>query len=421
MASAPPPRADAPLAPAILPGRRAGWVLSALALACIAWRVLAIGAGWQDWQWDFRVCHLAAQAWLLGEDPYDLATLRSLATEQVNLRFLYAPSFLLAMAPLGHLDEAPAKALWLALKVLALAGMATLWLRTIVARGERHWLGPFALLAFNGTILADLHTGNAALLEQALLWLAFWFYLRGKGLPLGVLVGVVASLKLAPLVFLLLLADRSVRQRLAGAAAGLAVFGALVGWPMVLDRPLFDAWRASVAVMDENRGLFNPSAWSLAKDVADAAGAGRWLAVALHGLVAAGVAAALLVVARAARKRGEEGRKRLLVAAILAYAVAAPRMKDYGWAFVIPAAYVAFARWKGGAWALLLVVAAMSVDYRYVPGAREAARLAWQYQSWLVAAAALGLACESCLRAGAFPLPPGAGDAGNATIQLDRE
>lgn len=387
---------------------RAGQVLAVLALAYALFAAGRIALDPAAWQWDFQVYHLARQAHALGMDPYDLASLRAVTRAEVNLPFVYQPGILALLAPLTQVDESTAKRLWLLGKLLASAGLLLAWRRSWIGPREFPWFAAFALFAFNATWMTDWSTGNAALFEQAALWGAFACLAAGRPLAFGVVVGAVAGLKLAPLLFLALPFALGRREGLRGLLGGGLAFGAALGIPALLQPDLFARWIEAVRGLEENRGLFNPSAWALAQDAADLAGLGRGAAAGLYALVVAGAVAGFVAAARrVAGWKPEDRRRAVVLLGILAFAVASPRMKDYGWIFVLPAAFAALARAPGPAWAWALASAVVSTSHLYLPELRPfTAHLFWNYHPWIVAAIAYGLALASILREPAPKDPP---------------
>jgi hypothetical protein len=333
-------------------GIRPGWRLTsraallAAAIGVAGWYV-ALGAAHP---WDFETYYYAASAWRAGLDPYALDSLRAIGGAPVSLPFLYPPIALLAFVPLTYVPFATAASLWLGLKCLLLPVLLWIWWRDFLRPIAPDLLIAVAVLGFNLALLWDLRSGNAALLEETILWIAFSAYVRGRRSTFTCLVVVASIFKLYPILFLGLalvpLGARRGRGRLVG--VGLTVFLALLALPirgqvhwlgglgssLAGERPLVDINPSALGLVD----------WALAAGGVARGDAG-WI-----GWVAYAVYCALLLYASGPGldRAGKSGSSReVVLAATLLWLLLAPRVMVYSYVMAVaPALAVVRARLK---------------------------------------------------------------------------
>ena len=298
-------------------------------LAFVAAYVLRIALRGARLQWDFRVYYEAARAALAGLDPYRVENLVSVSGRPANLRFLYPPIALTPFLGFAVLPEPVALALWMACKVLLLAGLVVLWKRVFVPEAGWFATALVAVFAANASALWDLRTGNVALVEAALIWGGLAAFVAGRRGWFAALVVLAATFKLAPAAFLLLLLvpTRGARARPDLLGVALALLLALVLGPLVAGPTAH--WRGFLAGL--SGGGFplsgaNPSVFAWLVERAGSVSAfalGGWLAWLLAlGLLSAG---ALRALWRAGDARAWS------IAAVALYLLAHPRPMAYGW------------------------------------------------------------------------------------------
>lgn len=214
--------------------------------------------------WDFETYYYAARALRGGLNPYSLEVLSEIARKPLELPFLYPPIALAVFLPFTWLPIGTAASVWLGLKCLLLGALIGVWQRDFLPEINRSTVVVIALLGFNLTALWDLRTGNVALLEAALLWLAFMSYVRGRDRLTVYWIAMGSMFKLLPilLVGLLGLVRRPGRQRLAMIVAGIAFLAVIVSLPPGLS----SEWREALfrGRGDRPAGDVNPSALGVA-------------------------------------------------------------------------------------------------------------------------------------------------------------
>lgn len=155
--------------------------------------------------WDFRLYYFAARASAEGLDPYQSTQISTVADQRVTLPYCYPAPTLYIWRPFNALSYPIAAGVYLAISIVIAIGLMAFWARTFVIENTDWTFIPFCLLAYNCAIITGVSTGNAILIEQALLWTAFFCFLRDRLALFAVLVLMAATLKVASLAFLVLL------------------------------------------------------------------------------------------------------------------------------------------------------------------------------------------------------------------------
>ena len=176
--------------------RSTWWLLS-------IWLLIVVWVG--RYQWDFPVLYNAALLLRAGLNPYSADALAYYPGTHL-LGYMYLPLALLLPLPFTLLSYPAAASAWFGVKLLGALLLAQLW-------AQHFWkfnllTRPVALLilcfGLNAALIWDLSSGNPALLEQVLLWLALTALLNGHHKRYGVLIAMAALLKVLPAFFLLL-------------------------------------------------------------------------------------------------------------------------------------------------------------------------------------------------------------------------
>jgi hypothetical protein len=298
-----------------------------------------------DYQWDFKIYYYAAKAQQAEQSPYDARTLSKLAHRRINHGYAYPPATLAFFRPFTLASYDVARHLFFVFKTLLVIGLVVLWRKRFVL-SSRAGFYALCFLAFNNAIYLDLRAGNVSLVEQALLWAAFWAYLEHRLLPFAGLVLLAASFKLLPILFLSLLLIRLDRRRLGLLVLSTLTFGAFVGVSYLADPELFRAFLDNAGQTNSESKILNPSTYAFSHDLVNSLfgtpdappdpALGTWLFAGL----ALGVAALTAIVIRRVERRETADRDRLEVFLICcAYALIVPRFKDYSYILLIaPAA-----------------------------------------------------------------------------------
>ena len=269
-------------------------------------------------QWDLRIWLAMGHAFREGRTPY------------VNLGdglfFVYPPIAAPLLAPLSLLSLRAATAVWLLLKLIAFSGLIAIWRRFVEIRGSALEVLYF-LFAFGSALSIDLISGNPGMFEQLGIWLGLLALSRGRIAWFCITIVVTAQLKIAPA--LMLLALLAIPEKPRWGAFGLSAGGflAMLGLQRVIAPEWFAEFVRRSAGVDE-RGPSNPALLALIRDI-----------VAQPPLAAAAtvvaVAAILVLSGRALRRSGADPASRVMLVAV-AYALIAPRFKDYSYVLLFP-------------------------------------------------------------------------------------
>ncbi len=336
-------------------------VLRAIALGLLGLYLFTFALRNVTLQWDFKVYLLAARAALAGLNPYDLDALVAIAGKPVAMPFVYPPIALVPFMAMTPLSPELAAMSWMAIKCVTLVGLILVWSRWIVPKAGVLAMAIVAIFGWNAAALADLRSGNAALIECALLWAAFACFIAERRAAFASLIVAASIFKLMPAAYLLLLLAPTTRHRpepvrlmwsVAACIALIAVpfaIGPAAGWEG------FGANIPSAHALGES----NPSAYALAATVAGWFGAGGdalktaatviWVA---YCMVLAAVSWRYLCGSWRAKEP-----RRLVVIAVVLDLLIAPRPMSYGFARLGPAPlFLGLALVPRPGWALLIAV-----------------------------------------------------------------
>jgi hypothetical protein len=319
-------------------------LLIALYALALLYGVLANG---DRMQWDFQTYYYAGRAFAQGLDPYDLQALTQVAGREIGYPFAYPPVTLPVFEVLGTLDLRTASVVYLALKVVALAGLIAIWRRWFIRSRPDLFFYLFLLFGFGGAIYADLSSGNISLFEQVALWVAFAAFARGRTFAFTLLVVGVSLFKLTPILLLGLLLIRGGRHTGRAMAGGLLAFAAALGVSYVIWPHLFTSFLQGGWSFDE-RGGINPSSLALLRDIYDYL-LGRGVLPEWEGLPWLGylawVVGVMLITRRAAARHPSRDPRTWIYVGCLAYVLVAPRFKNYAYILLLVPAYELLRGW----------------------------------------------------------------------------
>lgn len=323
-------------------------------VAAVAAGVMVLGWAWGFRErvfWDFRLCYAAGWLYGQGQNPYDNKLLFSIPALD-PFPFAYPLPIAALFLPLTKLAFPAASMIWFSLTSLVLGLLVVLWWREFAGQGREPWIPLLALLVFNLAIPKALVTGNIVTLETGLLWAAFSVLAKGHLPAFAGLAVAAASFKLSPLVFLALPLVHPQTRRWKAVAVAAALFAVYLAVAYGMAPAWFGDYRANVALNVKEwsqADVFNPSTYPMSRRLVSIflpgapAGASLLVAGAVYGVLGVAVGWRSWRVARvlAGRSWAEAGRP-LILYATLVYALLTPRMSDYSYILVIPAAlYVA--------------------------------------------------------------------------------
>jgi glycosyl transferase family 87 len=317
------------------PGSRQG-VSKLLNLDSIALLVVALGlpalvaVRWHSYQWDFYMFYGSANDFLHGVTPY----------RGKGLSFYHPPLTLYFYSLFARLPFLLAYELWFGLKMLALVQLFLLWKRRFLNLEFTWWTTLFFLFAYNGTIYADLVSGNVSLFEQLGLWLGFAALLGGRHALFCLCIVLVAQFKLTPILFALLLLLVPARPQWKWFVVCCAGFVVVFSLNLALQPTLLRDFFSVAPELDE-RGTLSAGMLALVRDAFDLVGggefSGRTRADEVFYLITAfaiGILS-LLAIVRHRRTASQPDSKAILYFACVAYAVMIPRMKVYSYILLL--------------------------------------------------------------------------------------
>ncbi len=291
-------------------------------------------------QWDFEVYYYALKVRDAGGNPWDHAQLVKAADGAVH--HLNYPPHVLPFFRLFCFDDLQrSKQVFLAVKLAALAAMMTLWLRVFIPAGFRGWFLAFAALGFNSAICRDLAVGNISLFEQTLIWFGLLALLRGRPLVFVTLVILAGQCKVLPLALLALVLVADVPHRWRWFLGSVGVCG-LIGLAVWLAYPAEARYYLelqSLVGMTEPGSPLNPCLRAFVEDLLTAAlpylpPDSPVRAAGITGPAYVALAAAIVAVTVLAVRRHRDPRWAIYLG-LCAYALIAPRMKDYSYILLL--------------------------------------------------------------------------------------
>lgn len=324
-------------------------------------------------QWDFKTYYYAAKAFEEGFNPYDTSTLSSLAGSTIELKFIYLPLTLLFFRYFSFFEFETAFSIFLGLKIVLLAGLIYLWTRVFVKKETGILFFPFCFLAFNFTIYNDIVAGNLSIIEQFLIWLAFYFYMERRLLLFSLTIPVAAIFKITPMAFLILLVLVKDKKKYSYMMVSLLLFSIGVVVSYALWPQLFMDFLGNLAGLDE-RGMSNPSTLPFIRDISEYFSARTGLEVSLNiqWLVFCAVASIIIVGSVYFYNKMKSGNKadkeRVGIFLLcLAYALILPRFKDYSYILLIVPAYYILTKVENGKVRLLSFALVMVPSFPVKP------------------------------------------------------
>jgi hypothetical protein len=308
--------------------------------------VLHISANSDQYQWDFRTHRKAGEIFASDLDPYDSRVLFPQA--QTTFLYNYPPLTLYFYKFFAQFDYKSAFHIFLVTKCILLIGLIYFWKRVFLTTNTYALFCLFCLLAFNSAVYRDLVAGNINLMEQVLLWLAFFFFINHRLILFCTFCLLAASFKMTPTFFLVLLLlsdDKKKYQYFV--CSGFAFFAYLFIQYIIVPDMVTSAIQNAFAVVSE-RGTIVPSTFTLISDVFNWLQKNVGLAtpqIIPFTILAVLVAAVILLTYRAhiRLKIAKVENKQILEVFLvcLVYALIHPRFKDYAYiSLIVPAYYI---------------------------------------------------------------------------------
>jgi hypothetical protein len=323
-----------------------GIAITILLLAYFITLILHVSTHDDQYLWDFRTHREAGKILAAGSNPYDADTL----FPKARTRFLYTyPPVTLFFYRLFALpDYHTAFHIFLIGKFLLLVGLVYFWQREFFKNDSSILFYVFCLLVFNSTIFLDMIAGNINLVQQALLWLGFSFYIKRRYKLFCLFTLIAASFKMTPIFFLILmlLADDKNKYKYFFGAGAIFLSYLLIQFLVVPD--LFTGFiKNALEVVGEPGGVV-PSTNKLIAAIFEIVSkiTGITIPSAIQSAIYIIIAAAVVIFSYKAclqiKQAQLDNRAMLEVFVVcLVYALIHPRFKDYGYILlIVPSFYV---------------------------------------------------------------------------------
>lgn len=383
----------------------AGTIAKSLLAVFAVWSWINLYVHLDEWQWDFRIYYHAAKADIAGENPYDPATLAQFAKRRVLGGYAYPPATLAFFKPFTLASFDVARQLFFGFKSLLVIGLVVLWRTRFSSKSAALALYLACLFAFNNTIYIDLRAGNISLIEQALLWPAFYFFVKDQPGKFCVLVLLASSFKLIPIVFLLLLLTEVDRRRVTLLLVSLAAFAGFLLISRGVQPELFGGFLENAAKTNtEKIKILNPSSYAFSADLmsslfgSDEDPADPALGKAMYGgLVLLVLTLTAWAMRRLQRIQLPERRELYVYLGCFAYALCAPRLKDYSFILlIVPAAHIidVYVR-KMSARPIVLALLCLPLVNVPMPGLQSLALIVPDYYPLVIAMLLWGLSLRA--------------------------
>ena len=360
--------------------------------------VLHISAHDDQYQWDFRTHRIAGEIFASGSDPYDPDVL----INQKGASFLYTyPPVTLCFYWLFTLtDDETAFHIFLLAKCILLIGLIVFWKRAFLSKQGDSLFYLFSLLAFNCAVFLDLIAGNINLVEQILLWAAFFFYLKKRLVLFCVFALLAASFKMTPIFFLVLLLMCDHEKKYAYLVGAGSIFLAYLLIQYLILPDMFTGFiRNALTVVGES-GVVGPSTHKFVKEIfrmiTQISGP---VSPTIITMVVIGLAATVVFLSGRAcllLKRSlmdhEDNQKIILFLVCLVYALIHPRFKDYAYMLlIVPSYYIMKNIRYTKAFPFIFIFAILASPHLMLPGIDILSSVLWQYFPLMIAYTIWGL------------------------------
>lgn len=385
-----------------------------LLLAYFISLVLHISAQSAQYQWDFRTHCKAAEIFAAGSDPYDPDIL--LGQKDASFLYTYPPLTLFFYALFNQTDDNTAFHAFLLVKCVLLIGLVIFWRNAFLGPAGDSLFFLFCLLVFNSAVFADLIAGNINLVEQILLWAAFFCFLKQRFALFCLFVVLAASFKMTPIFFIVLLltSDHPKKYHFFGYAG--AIFLAYLAVQYLIYPDMFMGFvRNALTVVGES-GTVGPSTEKFVKEIFALLSQliGPVSPVVVSAVIIALAALVVFLSGRAYfllkgnRCDRPDGDKMILFMVCLVYALIHPRFKDYAYMLlIVPSYYIMKTTRLKKAFPFLFVLSVLAAPHLMLPGFDFLSAIVWRYFPLMIAYMIWGLYLYEIFAASKSEVSPG--------------
>ena len=374
----------------------AGIVVTALLLAYGLTLIMHISANQDQYLWDFRTHREAGKILASGANPYEAGNLFPKA--RTTFLYTYPPATLFFYRLFAMPAYQTAFQIFLISKFLLLIGLIYFWQREFLKKDGGTLFYVFCLLAFNSAVFLDMIAGNINLVQQALLWLGFSFFIKGRLTLFCLFTLIAASFKMTPIFFLvlLLLGDQKDKYKYFFGAGAVFLAYLLIQYMIVPD--LFTGFIKNALVVVGERGGGAPSTGKMIAAIFESIAKMTGLAVprafesAIFGIIAAAVVFFSYKACLRLKRAKIENRAMLEVFVVcLVYALIHPRFKDYGYILLLVPSYYIIKNIRYTRIAPFLFLLFILSDRMMLPIAASIYDIIWAYYPLFVAYCVWGI------------------------------
>jgi hypothetical protein len=298
-----------------------------------------------QYQWDFKTYYYAAKASMLCMNPYDNNVLSQLAGSKISLSYVYPPITLYLFHIFAMLNFTIAYHAFLFLKVLLFGGLLYFWKKEFLndLKYNSLFFYIFCLLAFNSTIYIDFMAGNISIYEQFILWLAFFFFKRGKTVLFSALIIFISLFKLTPILFLLLLIFIEDRKKYLYIIGSFAIYFFAMLSSYIIAPSFFISYLANSQTAMQEVGIINPSTLPAIKDMCRLITfiSGATIPNVVNYLLYFIIITLILIGSYKSFSKlfNTQNRKIIIFFGCIVYALILPRFKDYSYILLLVPSY----------------------------------------------------------------------------------
>lgn len=311
---------------------------------------------------DFPNYYFASKAADAGFNPYDMPGILRHFHEIVL--WVYPAALLHLFAPLTALDLAPASAIFLMIKIVALGATVVAWQRSFALLRGDALFAAFVCLGLNLTLYRDICDGNVAVFEAAAIAWAIHFLLAGRLGWFFALIALAGIWKIIPLALCGLAIVLYPRRKLAwaGPVVVATLASALLGVWWFLAPQEVVSWLVAGQFTFSTRFNYFEAFKALFWSIPNAANMARWyVRPELYSYVvvfAAVVVPSFLAWKRSLAQESDGVRLWRLFLAMTAFATLMPGAFVYSYVFMLPFIYLPLRHamsWPKPYWLLALL------------------------------------------------------------------
>ncbi len=252
----------------------------------------------------------------------------------------------------------------------------------------------FCILAFNAALYLDLRSGNINILEQGLLWLGFYFFLKNRLYPFCAFLLLASAFKLTPLFFLILLLTTNSRKKYWLFLSSVGTFLIYMLLQYLLWPDLFLAFLGAARGTLMEKRIIAPTTIGFILDAFDQLAKRQAIVINIEWQIAlfVGIIALVLILSYKAYKKLikynlEDTKKIILFGLCLVYALVNLRMKDYSYVLLlVPSYFILKTEGQARAYPFLYILSILTAAKNAtLPGTGPMFLLIWEYYPLLLA------------------------------------